>query len=95
MNTLMLRFAPVDKPLLFALYKVAYEVAKMKKPHIVLETLSKPCGVDMMKTMMVRRLQKKTATDSFVRQCYYRIDDIGTDFLDQVLSDIKPSSTKI
>ena len=44
-----LGFTPVDKPLLLASFKVAYEVAKMKKPHTIAETLIKPCILETVK----------------------------------------------
>ena len=56
----------VDKPLLFASYKIAYKVAKMKKPHTLAETLIKPCALKMVKAILGEKAAKKTATDSFV-----------------------------
>ena len=91
-----LGFAHVDKPLLFASFKVAYEVAKNKKPHTIAETLIKPCALEMVKTIpgaeAARKLQQIPLSNNIIRS---RIDDIGDDILDQVVSDIKASSAKI
>ena len=64
-----LGFGPEDKILLFALYKVVYQVTKVKKPHIIAETriIIKPCGLEMVKAVHGSRTQK-TATDSSLRQ---------------------------
>ena len=40
---------PLVSVLLFASYKVAYQVAKMKKPHTIVETLIKPCALKIVK----------------------------------------------
>ena len=91
-----LGFARVDKLLLFASCKVAYEVAKMKKPHSVAETLMKPCALEMVKAVVgeeaSKKLQRIPLSNNVIRS---RIDDIGADILDQVVSDIKVSSAKI
>uniref|UniRef100_A0A8C4TCW7 Uncharacterized protein n=1 Tax=Erpetoichthys calabaricus TaxID=27687 RepID=A0A8C4TCW7_ERPCA len=91
-----LGFAPVDKPLLLASFKVAYEVAKMKKPHTVAETLIKPCVLHIVKTILgaeaARKVQQIPLSNNVIRS---RVDDIGADILDQVVSDIKVSSVKI
>ena len=91
-----LGFAPVDKPLLLASFKVAYEVAKKKKPHTIAETLIKPCALEMVKTILgadaARKLQQVPLSNNVIRN---RIDDISADILDQVISDIKTSSAKI
>ena len=62
----------MDKPQLFASYKVAYEVPKIKKSHTVPETLIKLCALDWMKAVLCEEAAKKTATDSSVRQCYLK-----------------------
>ena len=40
-------FIPTGKPLLEASYKIAYQIAKNKKPHTIAETLIKPCALEM------------------------------------------------
>ena len=37
-------FSPIDKPLLQGSYHIAYNVAKSKKPHAIVEELIKPCA---------------------------------------------------
>ena len=88
-----LGFASLNKSVLFASYKVAHEVTKMKKLHTVVETLIKPFALKVAKTSNVQKMQ----CDFSVRQYVIlsRIDDIGADILDQVVSDIKTSSVKI
>jgi len=41
-----------DKQLLHASYRVAYRIAKSKKPHTEAESLIKPCAMDMVKIVM-------------------------------------------
>ncbi|XP_051784720.1 protein ZBED8-like [Erpetoichthys calabaricus] len=93
---LKLGFTPVDKPLLLASFKVAYEVAKMKKPHTVLETLIKQCVLHIVKTILgaeaARKVQQIPLSNNVIRS---RIDDIGADILDQVVSNIKAFPVKI
>lgn len=38
-------FTPTQRPYLEASYKVAYHIAKQKKPHTIGETLIKPCAL--------------------------------------------------
>ena len=40
-------FISTEKPLLVASYKIAYRIAKEKKPHSVAEILIKPCALEM------------------------------------------------
>ena len=91
-----LGFTPVDKPLLLASFKVVYELAKKKKPHMIAETLIKPCALEMLKTILgadaEQKLQQVPLSNTVIRS---RIDDIAANILDQVVSDIKTSSAKI
>ena len=86
----------MDKPLLLASFKVAYEVTKMKKPHTIVETLIKPCILETVKIIFgaeyARKIQKIPLSNNVIRS---RIDDIGADILDQVVSDIKDSPVNI
>lgn len=47
-------FAAPKKPVLEAAYKVAYRIAKDKKPHTIGETLVKPCALDMVESVCGR-----------------------------------------
>ena len=73
-----LGFAPVDKPLLFASYKVAYEMAKMKNPHNVKKTFIKPSALEMVKAVMseeaAKKLQRIPLSDNVIRS---KVDNIG------------------
>ena len=75
----------MGKPLLFASYKVAYEVIKVKKLHTIVNTLIEPCALEMVKTVLgvdtvvaAIKLERISLSDN-VNQS--RIGDIGADIL--------------
>ena len=89
-------FISAEKPLLLASYKVAYEIAKQKKPHTIAESLIKPCALEMASIVLgkdaKRKLQVIPLSNNTISS---RICDISYDILNQVNSDIKNSPTKI
>jgi len=89
-------FVPTQKPALEASYRVAYRIAKVKKPHTIGETLIKPCALDMVQLMCGEQHRKALQTiplsDNVIKR---RIDDIADDILDQVIAEINASPFKI
>jgi hypothetical protein len=47
-----LGFGSTQKPLLEVSYKVAYLIAKNKKPHTIGENLIKPCALQMVEVVL-------------------------------------------
>ena len=88
-------FVSVDKPILTALYEVAYLIAKQGKPHIIGETLVKPGAMQLAKIMLGKEAENKLflvpLSDDVVKS---RINDIVEDILSQVVADSKASPTK-
>ena len=89
-------FSPTAKPLLHASYQVAYLVAKSKKPHTIAKELTKPCALEMAKTVLgqeaARKLQQVSLSNDVIRN---QIVDMSDDILEQVVVDIKASPVKI
>ena len=52
-------FSPPEKPLLRASYEAAYQIAKLKKPHMVGEELIKPCILRMADIVLGKEAVKK------------------------------------
>ena len=52
-------FVPADKLLLLASYKVAYEIAKNKKPHTIAENLIKRCALEMAGIVLGKEAKQK------------------------------------
>ena len=79
-----------------ASYKVAYLCAKEKKPHVIAETLVKPCAMEMVKTVLGKEAEKKlqqvALSDDTIRS---RIDDMSQDILQQIVSDLVATPVKI
>ena len=88
-------FVSVDKPILTASYEVAYLIAKQGKPHIIGETLVKPGAMQLAKIMLGKEAENKLSfvplPNDVVKS---QINDIGEDFLSQVVADSKASPTK-
>lgn len=91
-----LGFCSSDKPLLLASLKVAYEVAKTKKPHTIAESLIKPCMLETARIILghdaANKLQQVPLSNNIIRN---RIVDISGDILDQIITDIKNSPLKV
>ena len=80
-------FVPVDKPILTALYEVAYLIAKQGKPHIIGETLVKPGAMQLAKIMLGKEAENKLSLVPLSKEVVKsRIKDIGEDILSQVVA---------
>ena len=92
----ILGFCSEDKAGLEASYRVAYRIAKEKKPHTIGERLIKPCAMDMVELVcgveQKRKLEKIALSNDTVR-C--RISDMSQDILNQVADEILASKAKI
>ena len=88
-------FIPVDKPILTALYEVAYLIAKQGKLHTINETLVNPAAMQLVKIMLEKEAENKLflvlLSNDIVKS---RINDISEDILSQVVADLKASPTK-
>uniref|UniRef100_UPI00358EB4CC protein FAM200C-like n=1 Tax=Myxine glutinosa TaxID=7769 RepID=UPI00358EB4CC len=91
-----LGFVSVEKPLLLASYKVAYAVAKSKKPHTIAEDLIKPCALEMATTILVKEarffFEQVPLSNNVIHN---RVSDLSEDIWDHVISDIRASPLKI
>ncbi|KAK3885513.1 hypothetical protein Pcinc_010254 [Petrolisthes cinctipes] len=89
-------FSPTEKSLLRAFYQVAYQIAKLKKPHTIGEELIKPCVLEMAKIVLGKEAEKKLQQVSLSNDVIHnRIIDLSDDILEQVVADIKASPVKI
>ena len=85
-------FSGTQKPMLEASYKVAYLIAKDKKPHTIGETLIKPCVLEMVELVCGKEHRKeieKIPLSNDVIQS--RISDMSLNILQQVISEMKNS----
>ena len=86
-------FIPTEKPLLVASYKIAYRIAKEKKPHSIAETLIKPCALEMTEIVcgsyQRRKLEGIPMSKNVVE---LRINDISENILQQVMEELATSS---
>lgn len=85
-------FVDVEKPLLLASYKVAYQIAKNKKPHTIGETLIKPCLKEVVEIVLgkqhVGTISQVPLSNDVVRN---RIIDMSKDMDTQLLTEIDDS----
>ena len=85
-------YIPTEKPLLVASYKIAYRIAKEKKPHSIAETLIKPCALEMTEIVcgsgQRRKLEGIPMSNNVVK---LRIDDISENILKQVMEELATS----
>lgn len=86
-------FVPTQKPLLEASYKVAYRIAKDKKPHTIAENLIKPCTLEMVDLVCGPEQRKKLEaiplSNNVIKN---RIGDISDNILKQVMAELSASS---
>ena len=79
-----------------ASYRVAYRIAKEKKPHTIGEPLIKPCAMEMVELVcgveQKRKLEKIALSNDAIR-C--RISDMSQDILNQVADEIRASKARI
>ncbi|KAK3875335.1 hypothetical protein Pcinc_019781 [Petrolisthes cinctipes] len=88
--------SPTEKPLLRASYQVAYQIAKLKKPHTIGEELIKPCVLEMAKIVLGKEAEKKLQQVSLSNDVIHNlIIDLSDDILEQVVADMKDSPVKI
>ena len=84
-------FIPTKKPLLVASYKIAYRIAKEKKPHSIAKTLIKPCALEMTEIVcdsdQRRKLEGIPMSNNVVK---LRID-ISENILKQVMEKLATS----
>ena len=82
-------FVPCEKPLLLASYKFAYLCAKEKKPHVIAETLLKPCAMEMVNIVLGKEVEKKLQqvplSKDIIRS---RIDYMSQNILQQLVTDL-------
>ena len=73
--------------------KMAYRIAKEKKPHSIAETLIKPCALEMTEIVCAsdqrRKLEGIPMSNKVVKS---RIDDISENILKQVMVELATSS---
>ena len=85
-------FVPTQKPLVEASYKVAYRIAKEKKPHTIAETLIKPCALEMIELVCGSEQRKKIEaipmSNNVIKS---RIADIAENILKQVMEELAAS----
>ena len=91
-----LGFCSADKAELEASYRVAYRIAKEKKPHTIGERLIKPCAMKMVELVcgkeQKRKLEKIALSNNTIR-C--RISDMSQDILNQVADEIRASKARV
>ena len=83
------------KALLEASYKVAYFIAKEKKPHTIAESLIKPCALEMVELVIGpserKEIEKIPLSNSVIKS---RVADISDNILKQVLLELTNSPAK-
>ena len=85
-------FIPTGKPLLEASYKIAYQIAKNKKPHTIAKTLIKPCALEMTEIVCGSEQRKKLESIPMSNNVIKsRIDDISENILKQVMEELASS----
>lgn len=87
-----LGFSATQKPTLEASYKVAYLIAKDKKPHTIGETLVKPCALEMVELVCGKQHRKEIENIPLSNNVIQsRIHDMSLDLTQQVLTELKAS----
>jgi len=85
-------FIKTQKPCLEASYKVAYRIAKEKKPHTIGETLAIPCALEMTELVCGTKYRKKLEAVPLSNDTINsRITDISNNILEQVMEELKAS----
>lgn len=87
-----LGFSTPKKPLVEASYKVAYRIAKSKKPHNIGETLIKPCALEMVELVCGLEQRKKLEAIPLSNDVIHsRIVEISCNILKQIMDELKTS----
>jgi len=85
-------FIKTQKPCLEASYKVAYCIAREKKPHTIGETLVKLCALEMTELVCGTEYRKKLEAVPLSNDTISsRITDISNNILEQVMEELKAS----
>ena len=88
-----LGFTVVEKLTLRCSYEVAYQIAKCKKPHTIVEELIKPCAEKMVEIMIgsgaKKKIQQVSLCNDTIRR---RIDEDDANMYLQVCSELKQST---
>lgn len=88
-----LGFTPTQKPCLEASYKVAYRIARQKKPHTIAESLVKPCTLDIVELVCGADQRKKVEavplSNDVIRS---RISDMSANILKQIIEELNSSA---
>jgi hypothetical protein len=85
-----LGFGSTQKPLLEASYKVAYLIAKNKKPYTIGENLIKPCALQMVEVVLGKQQRKQIAEIPLSNDAISsRILNMSTDVLDEIMEEHK------
>jgi len=89
-NTTFAKHAKIPSKALLASYKVAYQVAKCKKPHTIAEQLILPAAMDMVSIMLweaaAKQLMNIPLSDTTISR---RILDLAEDINDQLIDKLK------
>nr|DBA32953.1 TPA: hypothetical protein GDO54_000696 [Pyxicephalus adspersus] len=90
----VLGFVPTNKPILTALYEVAYLIAQQGKPHTIGETLIKPAVLKMANIMLGKAAEVQLSQIPLSNDISNRIEDMSKDILAQVVADLISSPAK-
>ncbi|XP_029348266.1 protein ZBED8-like [Acyrthosiphon pisum] len=72
-----------------ASYKVAYRIARSKKPHTIGESLIKPCALEMVELVCGLEQRKKIEAIPLSNDTINsRISDMSTNILEQVIREL-------
>jgi hypothetical protein len=89
-KTTFAKHAKIPSKALLASYKVAYPVAKCKKPHTIAEQLILPAAMDMVSIMLgeaaAKQLMNIPLSDTTINR---RILDVAEDINDQLIDKLK------
>lgn len=87
-----LGFGIPQKPLVEASFRVAYRIAKSKKPHTIGETLIKPCALEMVELVCGLEQRKKLEAIPLSKDVIHsRIVEISCNILKQIIDELKAS----
>ncbi|GFT06573.1 protein ZBED8 [Nephila pilipes] len=87
-----LGFGIPQKPLVEASFRVAYRIAKSKKPHTIGETLIKPCALEMVELVCGLEQRKKLEAIPLSNDVIQsRIVEISCNILKQIINELKAS----
>ncbi|KAG0721853.1 Protein ZBED8 [Chionoecetes opilio] len=89
-------FTPAERPLLQATYEVALQIAKEQVAHNLAEKVIKPCALRMAELVVgeeaAKQIKHIPLSNDVIRS---RINEMSSDVLDQIVSDIYDSPCPI